>query len=55
MLYILTGLPYSGKTTLRRELMKRFNFKSVSVDERMNFYYLSSNFVYDLQFFKISY
>lgn len=36
MLYILTGLPYSGKTTLRRELMKRFNFKSVSVDEIMD-------------------
>lgn len=34
-LYILTGLPYSGKTTLRKELVKRFGFQPVSVDEIM--------------------
>lgn len=34
-LYILTGLPYSGKTTLRKELVKRLNFDYVSVDEIM--------------------
>lgn len=33
MLYILTGLPYSGKTTLARELNKRFGFSLVSMDE----------------------
>lgn len=34
-LYILIGLPYSGKTTLRKELVKRLNFDYVSVDEIM--------------------
>ncbi len=34
-LYILAGLPYSGKTTLRKELVKRLNFDCVSVDEIM--------------------
>lgn len=34
-LYILAGLPYSGKTTLRKELVKRLNFDYVSVDEIM--------------------
>ncbi|OGG17670.1 hypothetical protein A2721_03125 [Candidatus Gottesmanbacteria bacterium RIFCSPHIGHO2_01_FULL_47_48] len=34
--YILTGLPYSGKTTLIRELVKRFGFKVASMDEIMN-------------------
>lgn len=33
MLYILTGLPYSGKTTLSRELVKRFGFSRVSMDD----------------------
>ena len=34
-LYILCGLPYAGKTTLRKELVKRLNFDYVSVDEIM--------------------
>lgn len=33
MLYILTGLPYAGKTTLRDKLVKRFGFSVASVDE----------------------
>jgi len=33
MLYIMVGLPYSGKTTLRHVLAKRFGFGVVSVDE----------------------
>lgn len=33
MLYIMVGLPYSGKTTLRNELMKRFGFNYVSMDD----------------------
>jgi len=32
-LYILTGLPYAGKTTLTNELVNRFGFSVVSVDE----------------------
>jgi len=35
-LYILTGLPYSGKTTLTNELIKRFGFKTASVDGVMD-------------------
>src|SRR3989344_7029857 len=35
-LYILTGLPYSGKTTLTNELVKRFKFKTASVDDVMD-------------------
>jgi predicted kinase len=35
MLYILTGLPYSGKTTLTKELVKRCGFGSVSMDDVM--------------------
>lgn len=34
-LYILCGLPYAGKTTLRKELVKRFGFDFVSMDEIM--------------------
>ncbi|MDP2671932.1 MAG: ATP-binding protein [Candidatus Daviesbacteria bacterium] len=34
-LYILCGLPYSGKTTLRKALVKRLNLVYVSVDEIM--------------------
>lgn len=34
-LYILCGLPYAGKTTLRKELVKRFGFSFVSIDEIM--------------------
>jgi len=34
-LYIITGLPYSGKTTLTKELIKRFGFIVASVDEVM--------------------
>jgi len=33
MLYILTGLPYSGKTTLTKELVNRFGFVKVSMDD----------------------
>jgi predicted kinase len=33
MLYILTGLPYSGKTTLTKELVNRFGFIKVSMDD----------------------
>lgn len=36
MLYILTGLPYSGKTILTKELTKRFGFSSVSMDDIMD-------------------
>lgn len=35
-LYIMTGLPYSGKSTLARELAKRFGFVIVSVDKIMD-------------------
>lgn len=35
-LYTLTGLPYSGKSTLTKELVKRFGFKVISVDDIMN-------------------
>lgn len=35
-LYIMTGLPYSGKSTLTRELVKRFGFRVVSVDDIMD-------------------
>lgn len=34
--YILTGLPYAGKTTLRTELVKRFRFGVASVDEEID-------------------
>ena len=36
MLYIITGLPYAGKTTLTNELVKRFKFTAVSVDEAID-------------------
>lgn len=32
-LYIMTGLPYAGKTMLRNVLVKRFDFNVVSLDE----------------------
>lgn len=35
-LYTLTGLPYSGKTTLTNELVKRFGFKIASMDDIMS-------------------
>ncbi len=35
-LYILTGLPYSGKTTLRKALVERLHSEAVSVDEIMD-------------------
>lgn len=35
-LCILCGLPYSGKTTLTKELVKRFGFKVVSMDDVMD-------------------
>lgn len=34
-LCIITGLPYSGKTTLTKELVRRFGFTVASVDEVM--------------------
>jgi predicted kinase len=33
ILYIMTGLPYSGKTTLVKKLVKKIKCKVVSVDE----------------------
>ena len=36
MLYILTGLPFSGKTTLTKELVNRFGFIIVSMDDVMD-------------------
>jgi predicted kinase len=33
MLYILVGLPYAGKTTLTKELVNRFGFMRVSMDD----------------------
>ena len=33
MLYVVTGLPYAGKTTLICKLVKRFDFASISVDQ----------------------
>lgn len=33
MLYIVTGLPYAGKTTLIKKLIERFGLVSVSVDQ----------------------
>lgn len=35
-LYIMTGLPYAGKTVLRKALVQRLHFEAVSVDEIMN-------------------
>lgn len=35
-LYIITGLPYAGKTTLTNELVKRSKFTVVSVDEAID-------------------
>ena len=54
ILYIITGLPYSGKSTLSRDLVKRFGFTVASVDEVMEESHYSSenmnqddwNFVY---------
>jgi predicted kinase len=40
-LFIITGLPYSGKTTLVNELVRRFDFTVVSVDEVLD----ENNFV----------
>lgn len=34
-LYIITGLPYSGKSVLSRELIKRFGFAYASVDDEI--------------------
>ena len=33
ILYIMTGLPYSGKTTLVKKLVKKINCKVISTDE----------------------
>ena len=41
-LYIITGLPYSGKTTLTKELVKRFGFSVVSMDDIMEERHLDS-------------
>jgi predicted kinase len=34
-LYIITGLPYAGKSVLSRELVRRFNFGYASVDSEI--------------------
>ncbi len=34
-LYIITGLPYAGKTTLARKLKERFKVQYASVDEEL--------------------
>lgn len=36
VLYIITGLPFAGKTTLTKELVKRFGFVVASVDEMLD-------------------
>ena len=36
MLYLLCGLPFSGKTTLQNKLVTRFGFQAVSVDQIMD-------------------
>jgi predicted kinase len=36
ILYIVTGLPFSGKTTLTEKLKNRFSFKVASVDEMLD-------------------
>jgi len=36
MLYIVTGLPYAGKTTLTNKLVERFGYEVVSVDEQID-------------------
>jgi len=36
VLYIMVGLPYSGKTTLTKELVNRFGFEVVSMDEEID-------------------
>lgn len=41
-LYIITGLPYSGKTTLTKELVRRFGFSVVSMDDIMEKRHLDS-------------
>lgn len=33
VMYTITGLPYAGKTTLTKELTRRFGFSVVSIDE----------------------
>lgn len=35
-LYVLCGIPYAGKSTLTKELVKRFGFKVTSMDEVMD-------------------
>ncbi len=35
-LYIITGLPYAGKSTLTEQLIKKFDFAAASVDEFIN-------------------
>jgi adenylate kinase family enzyme len=32
-LYILCGLPFAGKTTLAKELVKRFGFVHIGIDQ----------------------
>ena len=36
MLYIITGLPFSGKSTFAKELVRRYCFERTSVDKMMN-------------------
>lgn len=35
-LYIVTGLPFAGKTTLTKKLVERFGFEVASVDEMLD-------------------
>jgi len=44
-LYIITGLPFSGKSTLAKELVKRFQFERTSVDKMMNKQHLEAQYM----------
>lgn len=44
-LYIITGLPFAGKSTLAKELMKRFDCERTSVDKMMNKRHLEAQFM----------
>jgi len=44
-LYIITGLPFSGKSTLAKELVKRFQFERTSVDKMMNKKHLEAQYM----------
>ncbi len=44
-LYIVTGLPFSGKSTLAKELVKRFGVERTSVDKMMNKRHFEAQFM----------